>query len=113
MGGARRKGDIIMQDFSQGDIIKINGFRSSFLIVSKNAFIRAVNMFHVCPLLSGVQEGPLHIHVAGVDETEGVAICEQIKLIDPAARSCKRIDRLPYGMLMNILDALQGIFEYD
>ena len=110
MGGARRKGDIIMQDFSQGDIIKINGFRSSFLIVSKNAFIRAVNMFHVCPLL---QEGPLHIHVAGVDETEGVVICEQIKLIDPAARSCKRIDRLPYGMLMNISDALQGIFEYD
>ena len=89
MGGARRKGDIIMQDFSQGDIIKINGFRSSFLIVSKNAFIRAVNMFHVCPLLSGVQEGPLHIHVAGVDETEGVVICEQIKLIDPASRYCK------------------------
>ena len=86
---------------------------NSFLIVSKNAFIRAVNMFHVCPLLSGVQEGPLHIHVAGVDETEGVVICEQIKLIDPAARSCKRIDRLPYGMLMNISDALQGIFEYD
>ena len=113
MGGARRKGDIIMQDFSQGDIIKINGFRSSFLIVSKNAFIRAVNMFHVCPLLSGVQEGPLHIHVAGVDETEGVVICEQVKLIDPAVRSCKRIDRLPYGMLMNISDALQGIFEYD
>ena len=102
-----------MQGFSQGDIIKINGFRSSFLIVSKNAFIRAVNMFHVCPLLSGVQEGPLHIHVAGVDETEGVVICEQIKLIDPASRYCKRIDRLSYGTLMNISDALQGICEYD
>ena len=45
MGGARRKGDIIMQDFSQGDIIKINGFRSSFLIVSKNAFIRRRVLF--------------------------------------------------------------------
>jgi mRNA interferase MazF len=40
-------------------------------------------------------------------------VCEQIKLIDPGSRSCKRIDRLSYGQLMNISDALQGIFEYD
>ena len=69
-----------MNDFSQGDIVKIVGFRSSFLVVSKNAFIRAAHMFHV---------------------------------IDPDARGCRRIDRLSYGNLMNISDALQGIFEYD
>ena len=40
-----------MNDFSQGDIVKIVGFRSSFLVVSKNAFIWAAHMFHVCPLL--------------------------------------------------------------
>ena len=40
-----------MNDFSQGDIVKIVGFRNSFLVVSKNAFIRAAHMFHVCPLL--------------------------------------------------------------
>ena len=102
-----------MNDFSQGDIVKIVGFRSSFLVVSKNAFIRAAHMFHVCPLLSNVSEGPLHSRVVGVDGTEGFVICEQIKLIDPNARSCKRIDRLSYGNLMNISDALQGIFEYD
>ena len=78
-----------------------------------NAFIRATNMFHVCPLLSQVQEGPLHIHVLVINQTEGTVICERIKLIDPNARSCSRIDRLPYGELMNVPDALQGIFEYD
>jgi mRNA interferase MazF len=102
-----------MNDFSQGDIVKIVGFRSSFLVVSKNAFIRAAHMFHVCPLLSNATEGPLHIRVVGVDGTEGFVICEQIKLIDPSIRSCRRIDRLSYGNLMNISDALQGIFEYD
>ena len=102
-----------MNDFSQGDIVKIVGFRSSFLVVSKNAFIRAAHMFHVCPLLSNATEGPLHIRAVGVEGTEGFVICEQIKLIDPNVRSCRRIDRLSYGNLMNISDALQGIFEYD
>ncbi len=102
-----------MNDFSQGDIIRIVGFRNSFLVVSKNAFIQAARMFHVCPLLSYTSEGPLHIRVTGVDGTEGFVVCEQIKLIDPGSRSCKRNDRLSYGQLMNISDALQGIFEYD
>ena len=102
-----------MNDFSQGDIVKIVGFRSSFLVVSKNAFIRAAHMFHVCPLLSNATEGPLHIRAVGVEGTEGFVICEQIKLIDPDARGCRRIDQLSYGNLMNISDALQGIFEYD
>ena len=83
-----------MNDFSQGDIVKIVGFRSSFLVVSKNAFIRAAHMFHVWPLLSNATEGPLHIRAVGVEGTEGFVICEQIKLIDPNVRSCRRIDRL-------------------
>jgi mRNA interferase MazF len=36
--------------FSQGDIIKIHGYKGKFIIVSKNAFIKATNVFHVCPV---------------------------------------------------------------
>ena len=102
-----------MQDFSQGDIIKIQGFSSPFLIISKNAFINSTRMFHVCPFLSLLTAGPLHIPAKGNNGTSGFAVCEQIKLIDPSSRPCSRIDRLPYPMLMDISDALQGIFEYD
>ena len=83
-----------MIDLFQGDIIKIGGFKSLFMIVSNNAFIQATGVFHVCPVLENV-------------------LCEQIKLIDPEARNCRRLDRLPYGTVMDISDALQGIFEYD
>ena len=102
-----------MTVFSQGDIVKIRGFRNLFLIVSKNAFIAATHMFHVSPILTQTAKGPLHISVKGVGGTEGIVICEQIKLIDPEARSCSRQDRLSYGALMDISDAIQGIFEYD
>ena len=99
--------------FFQGDIIKVRGFSSLFLVISNNAFIRSTNMLHVCPYLFPYREGPLHIYAKGQKGTEGFAICEQIKLIDPSVRGCHRVDRIPYADLMNISDAVQGVFEYD
>ena len=103
-----------MTEFCQGDIIRIETFKKkSFLIVSKNSFIRATGVFHVCPVLSAAKEGPLHIAVTGMEKQGGIVCCEQVKLIDPGARSCTKTDRIPYGEIMNISDAIQGIFEYD
>lgn len=103
-----------MNDFCQGSIIKISGFQKQFfVIVSKNAFIRATGMFHVCPMVSGVSAGPVHIEVKGKNGESGTVICEQIKIIDPGARSCSIADLLPYEDIMNVSDAVQGIFEYD
>ena len=102
-----------MTDYSQGDIIKIAGFRTPFLIISKNAYIRNTKTFHVCPFLPDYAGGPLHIPAQGIKGTKGTAVCEQIKLIDPLSRRCHRIDRLPYEEIMNISDAIQGMFEYD
>ncbi len=102
-----------MKVFSQGDILKIEGYRFRFLVVSKNAYIRATHTFHVCPMLDSLQEGPLHIGVTGEKGEGGVVPCEQIKLIDPGKRACTRVDRLHYRDIMEISDALQGIFEYD
>jgi len=96
-----------MMNFSQGDIIKISNLKDAMLVVSKNEFIKKTGVFHVCPLLENYAEG------RGVKDTSGTAICEQLKLIDPSARSCKRIDCVPYHMIMNVSDAIQGIFEYD
>lgn len=103
-----------MNKFSQGNIIKINSFpKKLFIIVSNNAFIRATGMFHVCPMLPDIPAGPVHIVAKGNADTEGTAICEQIKAVDPKARACIKVDSLPYDKIMDISDAVQGIFEYD
>ena len=36
----------MMDEWYQGDIIKISGFKKPFMIVSNNAFIHATNVFH-------------------------------------------------------------------
>lgn len=100
-------------DFSQGDIIKISGLEHKFIIVSKNAFIKATGVFHVCPVAERLSQGPLHIAIEGKNGVQGIVLCEQIKMIDPSARGCNKVDWVSYDAIMNISDAVQGIFEYD
>ncbi|MCR4928959.1 MAG: type II toxin-antitoxin system PemK/MazF family toxin [Lachnospiraceae bacterium] len=103
-----------MKEFCQGDIINIGEYgKQLFVIISKNAFIKATGVFHVCPLYNQVAPGPIHIKVCGNKKTKGTVICEQIKLIDPNVRICKKTDYLKYDDIANVSDALQGIFEYD
>ena len=103
-----------MNEFYQGDIIKISGFKKQlFVIVSKNAFIKATGIFHVCPIFPAVPAGPIHIQICGKKCESGTVICEQIKAIDPKARGCNRVDLLAYEDIMNVSDVIQGIFEYD
>ncbi len=103
-----------MIDLYQGDIIKIRGFdKVLFIIISKNSFIKSTGVFHVCPILSLSDAGPIHIRVKGNNGTSGIVICEQLKLIDPSVRACSRVDRVSYSDIMEVSDTIQGIFEYD
>ena len=103
-----------MTAFCQGDLVRIGGFEKTvFVITSKNAFIKALGVFHVSPLIADVPAGPLHICIEGKKGTEGTVICEQVKLIDPSVRTVSRIDSLRYEDIMNVSDAVQGMFEYD
>ena len=102
-----------MNEFYQGDINRISGFKNQlFVIVSKNAFIRATGIFHVCPMMAEVPAGPVHIPAKGKKGESGTVICEQIKAIDPKERGCSRVDLLAYEDIVNVSDVLQGIFEY-
>lgn len=101
-----------MSGVSQGDLVKVGRYTGIFLVVSKNAYIRATGKLHISPVLPLEEEGPLHIAVHGVNGNRGVVVCEQIKMIDPSKRGVQRIDRIPYGEIMNISDAIQGVFEY-
>ena len=103
-----------MKEFYQGDIIKIADYKKQlFVIISKNAYIKAVGRFHVCPLINATFEGPTHIPITANKLTSGTVICDQIKPIDPNARTCTKVDSLKYEDIINISDCIQGLFEYD
>ena len=55
--------------------------------------------------------GPLHIWIA-TEKNEGYVHCEKLALLDLTVRGYKKVDRLPISEMINISDAIQGIFEY-
>ena len=97
----------------QGDIIKVEKIKPPVLVVSKDFFRETVNPRYdtLSWLLEHSNEGPLHIWTS-TKEVEGYVQCEKIALLDLSVRGYKIIDSMPLSELINISDAIQGIFEY-
>lgn len=64
-----------------------------------------------CPIVHNSKSGPLHIWMS-VENTEGYIQCEKLTLLDLSVRGYQKTGRLPLTEMMNVSDAIQGIFEY-
>lgn len=99
-----------MEPLHQGDILKIEQIKHPVLVVSKD-FFNASGEIIGCPIIKNSKPGPLHIWVSA-ENTEGFIHCEKLALLDLSIRGYKRTDSLPISEMMNVSDAIQGIFEY-
>lgn len=99
-----------MKRLHQGDILKIEKIKHPVLVVSKDFFNRSGEIIG-CPIISDSLEGPLHIGISAKD-IMGYVHCEKLALLDLNIRGYKKIGNLPLSEMINISDAIQGIFEY-
>ncbi len=99
-----------MEHLHQGDILKIERIQHPVLVASKN-FFNTSGAIIGCPIIPDSKPGPLHIWMS-TENTEGYIHCEKLTLLDLSVRGYKKTDRLPISELMNVSDAIQGIFEY-
>ena len=97
-------------ELRQGDILKIERIAHPVLVVSKNFFNSSGEIIG-CPIYENSTESPLHICVAA-NEIQGYVQCEKLALLDLKVRGYKKIDTLSIAAMINIVDAIQGIFEY-
>ena len=80
------------------------------MVVSKDFFNSSGEIIG-CPIIRNSTSGPLHIWMA-TKESEGYIQCEKLALLDLSVRGYKKVDRLPITEMINVSDAIQGIFEY-
>lgn len=99
-----------MEPLQQGDVLKIEKIKHPVLVVSKDFFNTSGEIIG-CPIINNSMPGPLHIWMS-TQNTEGYIQCEKLALLDLSIRGHKKIDRLPIYEMMNVSDAIQGIFEY-
>jgi len=98
------------EELHQGDILKIEHIKKPVLIVSKDFFNQTYEIIG-CPIFEKGEAGPLHIHIEAED-VEGYVQCEKMALLDLNIRGYSKIDRIHYPDIINITDAIQGIFDY-
>ena len=99
-----------MKILHQGDILKIEKIKHPILVVSKDFFNNSGEII-ACPIINTSAPGPLHIWI-DTEKTRGCVHCEKLALLDMTLRGYTHIDRLPMPELINISDAIQGIFDY-
>ena len=99
-----------MELLHQGDILKNEKINHPVLVVSKDFFNSSGEIIG-CPIISNSIPGPLHIWM-NTEENQGYIQCEKLALLDLSLRGYKKVDRLPISEIINVSDAIQGIFEY-
>ena len=99
-----------MSTVEQGDLLKIGGLNYPVIVVSNNFFNQSGKAI-VCPILKNAIEGPLHIPLKD-SSIEGYVLCEQVRYVDLSARRYSRLTSSHYFDIMDISDAVMGIFDY-
>ena len=98
------------EELLQGNILKIEHIKKPVLVVSKDFFNQTFEIIG-CPIYEKGESGPLHIHIK-TEMIEGYVQCEKLSLLDLNIRGYSKIDRIHYPDIINITDAIQGIFDY-
>lgn len=99
-----------MATIEQGDMLRVGGITCPVIVVSNNFFNQSGKII-ACPIVKNAVEGPLHIKLK--DSTvEGIVLCEQVKYLDLKARRFSKLTATHYFDIMDISDAVMGIFDY-
>ncbi len=99
-----------MARIEQGDILKVAGFFDPVIVVSNNYFNRSGCVI-VCPITQKAVPGPLHIEL-NHEAVQGLVLCEQVKFLDLSARRYAKVGSAKFYDVMDLSDAVTGIFDY-
>lgn len=94
----------------QGDLLKVDGVAHPVIVVSNNFFNRSGRVI-ACPIVRKAIPGPLHIPLSD-SVVEGSVLCEQVRYLDLSVRHYAKLSQAHYFEIMDISDAVMGMFEY-
>ena len=94
----------------QGDILKVASIQHPMIVVSKN-FFNESGMVMACPILPDAVPGPLRIRCS-YGNAPGYIFCEQVRVLDLQIRHFSKTGFVPLQELMDVVDAIQSIFDY-
>lgn len=101
---------VMAETVHQGDVLKVDKIKLPVLVVSKDFFNQTGEII-ACPVYNAGRDDTLHIHIQ-TQNMDGYVHCEKLALLDLNARGVVKLNSLHMNDIMNITDAIQGIFDY-
>ena len=95
---------------NQGDILKIEGIKLPVMVVSKDFFNQSQEIIG-CPVYKNGKPSALHIRIK-TGNSIGIVHCEKMALLDLSVRGFSISGRVDMSEIIDITDAIQGIFDY-
>lgn len=100
-----RQGDIVWLDFTPQAGHEQAGTRPA-VVVSNEIFNQRTRLVIACPITNTNNTFPLHVPLDSRTKTTGVVLCEHVRALDPIARNCRIVERIPEDLLQNVLDII-------
>ena len=107
-----KQGQIIRTDFDPQIGHEQKGWRPA-LLVSNKSFNFGSNLAIVCPITNTNKECPFYVKLDYRTKTTGVILCNQVKALDIYSRDYDEVEKVPYDILLNVLDIIRGFFEVE
>lgn len=108
------RGDILELSLDPAKGRETRGSRP-VLVLSADAFNKASGLLLVAPITQGgtaSRETGFSVTLMGSGTaTQGVVLCDQTRTVDDRARTFKKIERAPLGVVAEALDAVRSILE--
>ncbi len=104
------QGDIIYMDFDPQSGHEQKGRRPA-LVVSNNLFNRISSLTMVCPITHTDRGHPLHVRLDSRTKTDGVILCDQVRMLDAASRRASYEEKAPADIVAEVVDIIAGIIE--
>ena len=107
-----KQGDIILLDFDPTKGREQAGHRPA-VVISQTMFNQVRNLALVCPITNTTKPLRLRVLLDNRTKTQGDIICEQVRVVDLLARSCKIVEPLPKDLLKQVLEAVSAIISME
>ena len=104
------QGDIVYMDFDPQAGHEQRGRRPT-LVVSSDLFNRVNSLTMVCPITHTDRGSPFHIRLDDRTETDGVVMCDQVRMLDLNSRRAAFEEKAPDDVLAEAVDIIRGIIE--
>ncbi len=106
--------------FEQGDIVYLNfdpqsgheqKGRRPALVVSNNLFNRVNSLTMVCPITHTDRALPFHLRLTGTTKTDGVILCDQVRMLDLTSRNATFVEKAPTDIIVEAVDLIASFIE--